>query len=307
MPPADSQQRAASATPIKEAKPAAPCLAASAAPANFTSPSAPQNPAEFPSRRNSSNASAMPRPSAGMAPGGGLEQKAIVESAKVGAVSSARAAARIPKISDSVRARVIRQVSTSERLVALSFDDGPSPSSTMALINTLESRGAHATFFFVGRTAAAYPELVAEVSRRGFEIGNHSQTHSDLRRLGGAAAWEDMAKAERALRDAGAQDSIPLWRFPYGNAAEPLRQRAFQSGKIMVGWNIDPADWKSGATSEKILKSIRSNLIPGSIILLHDRPRPALQALPAMHDQLEQEGYRAVSVGELLSAGTPEP
>lgn len=186
-----------------------------------------------------------------------------------------------------------------EPLVGLTFDDGPSPVYTRRLMDYLESRGVRATLFFIGRQVKAQPELVREAARRGFEIGNHTQEHLNLRAVSHEKAVAEVQTAQNLFISLGIE-APTLIRFPYGNSTKALRRYCHAQGLTAIGWDIDTRDWERNTTAAQIIQRVEKGLSPGAIILLHEHPKATWEALPAVLDLMEARQYRAVPVGDLL-------
>jgi peptidoglycan/xylan/chitin deacetylase (PgdA/CDA1 family) len=159
----------------------------------------------------------------------------------------------------------ITHVQTSENVVALSFDDGPHPDFTPAILETLEKHKAHATFFMVGRAAQKYPELVRRIAKSGHAIGNHSWDHPSFPLLTGKERRKQIRECSKATAPHGKR----LFRPPYGDQTISSRLDAFFLGYKVVTWNLIAYDWQEN-DSEIIVNHIVKNSTPGSIILFHD-------------------------------------
>lgn len=200
-------------------------------------------------------------------------------------------------------------VRTSARLMALTFDDGPDPASTPAVLDMLARHGMKATFFLVGERAARHPELVARIAAEGHEIGNHSWDHPALPMLSSDAVREQIRRARAALAPHGAA----LMRPPYG--AQTLRTLWLvrRLGYRVVTWSINGGDWRAD-DAETLARRLLAGAAPGAIALLHDtlysfeeerfRDRgPTTVALGILARELPD--YRFVTVSELLRHGRP--
>lgn len=166
-------------------------------------------------------------------------------------------------------APVLARLPTSERVVWLTIDDGPS-GDTPALLDLLDRHGARATFFLVGERAQARPALVAEIVRRGHDIGNHSHTHPQERfwALGPRAMAGEIGRAQQAL--AALAGRPPVWfRSVVGMTnpfvAAPLRRH----GLTRVAWSARGFD-AVDADPVRVLQRIQRDLRPGAIVLLHE-------------------------------------
>jgi peptidoglycan/xylan/chitin deacetylase (PgdA/CDA1 family) len=197
------------------------------------------------------------------------------------------------------------RVSTARPLVALTFDDGPDPAATRRIVRELAAAGVHATFFMVGSLARRYPGVVREVAAAGDEVGNHGLTHVDLARLAPRAVAQQVARAEALLRALSGQ-RVPLFRFPYLSSSPAARAVVARQGLTIVGASVDPRDWTNPGVAAIVERATRG-VRPGDIILLHDgggHPQTPL-AVPEIVRRLEAEGYRLVTVSQLLEEATP--
>ena len=189
--------------------------------------------------------------------------------------------------------------------VALTFDDGPGPT-TPALLRYLVSNGVPATFFLVGKAVAERPELVRKEHEAGFALGTHTQNHA---RLGSKTAAEQsqeiLSAADRITRITG--HAVKLFRPPYGSFDETTLKILHAERMLMVLWNVDTKDY-SAARSKPIVYTALSGARSGSVVLLHDGPgaRPkTLAAVRKIVPALRRKGYRLVSLPELLRDDPP--
>ena len=182
--------------------------------------------------------------------------------------------------------------------VALTFDDGPHPQGTPAVLAVLADRGVRATFFLVGEQVARDPSLAAEIVAAGHRVGLHCDRHRNLLRLGPRAVAEDIARARARIEDATSAP-IELYRPPYGvfNAAALAicRRRSWRP----LLWTHWGRDWEARATPESIAARLTGpGLGPGSVLLAHDADdysapgswRRTLAALPLVLDELDRRG-----------------
>jgi peptidoglycan/xylan/chitin deacetylase (PgdA/CDA1 family) len=198
----------------------------------------------------------------------------------------------------------LRAVITEEKLVALTFDDGPYPL-TEAYLAALAQAEARATFFLVAGRARRYPELARRVALEGHEIGNHSLYHGRLAAQGEENARAELVEANRWLQEITGR--LPaFFRPPYGEKNEGLLQAAQAAGLTVVAWSVDPRDWED-PPPEVIVKRVLDHLRPGAIVLLHEGHPHTLRALPELLSALKQRGYVVVTVSELLARGRPRP
>ena len=202
---------------------------------------------------------------------------------------------------------------TQERLVALTFDDGPDPDWTPALLDALAALGAKATFFMVGDRAARHPELVARVAAEGHAVGNHSWDHPSLPSLSSAAVAEQLTRARAALAPHNKTHGGMLMRPPYGHQNLRTFRVARRLGYRPIFWNVSGGDWR-GKDAETLAAAIVPQVAPGAIVLLHDslysfedpayRDRaPTIAAIGLLAERLP--GYRFVTVPDLLRNARP--
>lgn len=182
--------------------------------------------------------------------------------------------------------------------IALSFDDGPDPRVTPALLDLLKERDIKASFFLIGKKVKEEPELVERIHREGHHIGNHSWSHSYFFDLFSAKKMarelEDCSEAIRSIT--GTRPSS--FRPPYGVTNPMLRKAVQRSGLRTIGWDVRSLDVNSseGKCRERILKKVR----PGSVILLHDTEEMILKLLPGLIDTLTERGYELRPLEEVL-------
>ncbi|MCB0035227.1 MAG: polysaccharide deacetylase family protein [Anaerolineales bacterium] len=183
------------------------------------------------------------------------------------------------------------------RRVALTFDIGYN-TRNLEMMSYLTERGAPSTFFIVG----AHPDIVRGVLDNGHELANHSWTHSDLTYLPEGEVRGEIAETERLVQKAmqGAT-TRPYFRAPFGAVNETVRRVAAEEGFTLVGWTVDSGDWQDNVTTEQIVENVTSHLCPGAIVIMHGSRDYNRAALPAILDFLEQEGYEAVTLSELLT------
>jgi peptidoglycan/xylan/chitin deacetylase (PgdA/CDA1 family) len=198
--------------------------------------------------------------------------------------------------------RILWRVRTTQPLVALSFDDGPAPDHTPAVLEILARHDAHATFFLIGDRAVGRPDFVARLREAGHEVGNHYFTIHSTLRTSDAEFRDNLARTERALAISG---PIKLFRPPGGLIRGSQLAIAEERGYRVVLGSAYPYD-PSHPPARYIEWLVMKNLSPGVIVILHDGiadPSRMIAALDAILDAGERRGLRFVSVGTLLRAG----
>jgi len=196
------------------------------------------------------------------------------------------------------------------RTIAMTFDDGPSEKLTPMLLDMLKQRGIHATFFVVGQNAAAYPDILKRAVAEGHEIGNHSWSHPQLTHLSMEGVDSQILKTNAAIHAAIGHDPV-LMRPPYGATSAALNKHFAQTyGMKVILWSVDPLDWKY-RNSARVEREILSQVGPGGIVLSHDIHATTVAAMPETLDALIAQGYKFVTVSELIamqgSVPTPTP
>lgn len=202
------------------------------------------------------------------------------------------------------------RISTSStKLVALTFDDGPYGTSTRQILDILRDKQVRATFFILGKNTEKFPDQVRREVDEGHVIGNHSYDHSaKLPSLATSTFVADLKEAEQAITKASGLRPT-LYRPPYGALSQTMRRALASEGYRNVLWNVDPEDWDyEKSPRAEIVKRILATVKPNAIILMHDGrdthvdyPRDnTVTALPFIIDGLRARGYTFVTVDELL-------
>jgi peptidoglycan/xylan/chitin deacetylase (PgdA/CDA1 family) len=204
--------------------------------------------------------------------------------------------------------RIIWKVDTDEKLLALTFDDGPKPENTLAVLDVLEAKKVRATFNLVGSRALAYPDLVRRELAGKHEIGNHTWSHGDLAFLSRRDTEAQLRRADEAIeRVTGRRPSI--FRPPKGHLTGTALASATRLGYDVVLWSLQLHETAFDAAGNA--RYVADNVTPGTILLAHDVGNPSrrvgLSALPLLIDQLRDRGYSFVTTSELLEAGHPVP
>jgi peptidoglycan/xylan/chitin deacetylase (PgdA/CDA1 family) len=190
------------------------------------------------------------------------------------------------------------------RRVALSFDDGPDPVHTPALLDALAELDVKATFFVVGAAVDAHPALCRRIAAEGHELGNHTYRHPSLPLHRGRRVAGEIAATDRAIAEATGQ--VPhLARPPYGGRSPWTVRTLARLGKRTVLWDVNPFDWRGG-TGDEIAARVLRRARPGSIVLLHDARDGGDRTVAAVRrlvPQLRARGYELATVGALLAGG----
>jgi peptidoglycan/xylan/chitin deacetylase (PgdA/CDA1 family) len=187
--------------------------------------------------------------------------------------------------------------------VALTFDDGPHPQGTPAVLEVLRERGATATFFLAGEQVAPRPRLVAEIVAAGHGVELHCHRHRNLLRLSPRAFLEDAERARAVIEDASGQ-AISDYRPPYGIFSAATLRAVQRRGWRPVLWSRWGRDWDRGASAESIARRASTGIVAGDVVLLHDADYYSARgswvrtaaALPLILDEIEACGLKTASL-----------
>lgn len=196
------------------------------------------------------------------------------------------------------------------RLVALTFDDGPSPDWTATMLTTLEQTHTPATFFVVGSNVHTYSALVQREAADGFTIAMHTWDHPYMTKLSPASrAWELNATAQAIHAALNPHYCLRYWRPPFGDYNGAVVAETQAMGLTTVTWSVDPQDWSAPGV-QVIVDRVLAAAFPGCIILLHDgyvgRWQTA-RALPLIIQGLRARGLTPVTLPELLAGQAAPP
>ncbi len=187
----------------------------------------------------------------------------------------------------------------SEKVIYLTFDDGPDPQWTPQILNLLKKYQAEATFFVLGRNAVSFPDILVQAAAAGHSIANHSYNHFKLTQFGDSDFNLEVLDTDAAIRAAlegipGADQQIcRSLRPPYGEKGDLLRRRADSLGYQLAYWSLDTEDWTSPAP-HMVLKTVLDNLQSQTVVLMHDgggNRQASVQALELILRTLSEQGY----------------
>jgi peptidoglycan/xylan/chitin deacetylase (PgdA/CDA1 family) len=194
--------------------------------------------------------------------------------------------------------------SVGAKVVALTFDDGPWPTSTAAIIKALKANDAQATFFTLGSQIKSRAALVKLELANGNAVGVHSWNHALMTRRSASVNKADLAKCKKTL--IAATGVKPVWfRPPYGATGPTLKKTAASVGLRQVIWTVDTLDWKYRTQSSVVARAL-GPARDGSIILMHDGggPRGAtVAAVPVIIRRLRAKGFDFVTLDEMAALG----
>jgi peptidoglycan/xylan/chitin deacetylase (PgdA/CDA1 family) len=183
--------------------------------------------------------------------------------------------------------KALWRVERTEKTVYLSFDDGPVPETTPAVLLILKQYGIKATFFCVGDNVEKYPELFQEIIKQGHRLGNHSFNHVRGFSMGANEYLRNVQKASQFIPSV-------LMRPPHGQLTPKLYKELNKNYQIVM-WDLITRDYNQSLSPERIVDNVIKYARNGSIIVFHDSEKSkknVLAALPASIEYLQHEGYR---------------
>lgn len=233
-----------------------------------------------------------------------LTKKKIKRYTVIGALTAAAAAVGIFAVVTSVGTQATERllpiycVERGDKKISLTFDVAWENSNTDELIEILDEYNAEATFFVTGDWCDRYPDDVKAFYDAGHEIANHSDAHPHVSGMNVNDLISDTKAASLKIEDITGE-APTLYRAPYGEYDNSLITTVQGMGMSVIQWDVDSVDWKE-PTSEDIVKKVTENVKSGSIVLFHNDLENTTQALPLILEQLSEQGYEFVSVGELI-------
>jgi peptidoglycan/xylan/chitin deacetylase (PgdA/CDA1 family) len=184
--------------------------------------------------------------------------------------------------------------------VALTFDDGPDPVRTPALLDLLRDLHVKATFFVVGADVDAHPDVCKRIVDEGHEIGNHTYTHRYLPMARSKKVLRELRATDRAIKNATGVTPT-LARPPYGGRSPKTVKAFLAAAKRLVLWDVNSFDWK-GKPAPEVVERVLERTRPGSIILMHearDRGEVTIDAVARLVPALRARGLEPITVSAL--------
>lgn len=186
-----------------------------------------------------------------------------------------------------------------KKLVALTFDDGPSNMNTNRILDVLEQYNARATFFIVGKRIENHTDVIARAISLNCEIGNHTWAHSDFTEYSKAVLIESLTKVDDAVQ-ANFGYKMRLFRPPYAAIDENVEAASIAMGYTMVLWSGSSHDWYV-LDADKACANCFNCVADGAIILFHDVYPSTAEAIERIVPELIEQGYQLVTVSELMA------
>jgi chitin deacetylase len=200
--------------------------------------------------------------------------------------------------------RLVPRVETSQKIVALTFDDGPTPYATTQVLATLEQEHVRATFFVIGGELEQHITEGKKIVAAGHELGNHTYSHERMVLVTPSFVRQEIERTDQLIRDAGYQGEI-YFRPPYAKKLFALPYYLSRTGRTSITWDVEPDSFPEiAAKSDKIVAYVLSTTRPGSIIILHvmyPSRIESMKAVPKIIEGLKAQGYSFKTVSELLA------
>lgn len=193
------------------------------------------------------------------------------------------------------------QVTTTRPEMAFTFDDGPLPGSTPAVLRQLTAHHAHATFFLIGEEASRYPDLVRAEVAQGEDVENHGERHLNMAQMSEAGLFKVIGNGAKTIERLTGQRPV-LLRPPFGSYTLMTRKVAQALGERVVLWSVDTRDWTNPG-ADLIFRSVERRIGPGEIVLFHDGGADRSQTVAALRRLwpiLTARGLKVVTVPKLL-------
>lgn len=184
---------------------------------------------------------------------------------------------------------------SNKKLIAFTFDDGPSYIGTNKLLDNLDKYNARVTFFVLGSRVENYKDTLTKAYKMGNTIGNHTYSHSNLLKLDNYSVMDEIKKTNETIKNITGSETIYL-RPPYGNINSDIKNI---SNMYTILWDLDTEDWKN-KDKDRIADYIVSNAHDGSIVLLHDLYETSVDGALLAMERLEKEGYAFVTIDEMI-------
>ena len=185
-------------------------------------------------------------------------------------------------------------IESAVKAVALTFDDGPNPSTTNRLLDILKKYNVKATFFMLGERVSSGRECIKRMYDEGMEIGSHTYSHKQLTKLSYDNIKSEIDKTNKAISEVIGENPTVI-RPPYGSYNDNVKSL---SGMPVILWSVDTLDWKS-KNADAIFKVVTETTKDGSVLLFHDIYSTSVDAVERIIPELKKRGYEMVTVSEL--------
>ena len=195
----------------------------------------------------------------------------------------------------------VYSVERDDKVISVTFDASWGGDKTRAILDLLDTYNAKATFFLVGIWVDKYPELVQEIAARGHEIGNHSDSHAHFTQISDSKIRQELDSCSDKIETlTGTRPT--LFRPPYGDYNSKVITIVRDEGYEAVQWSVDSLDWKNRGVSD-LVKRATANVQAGDIILFHNDSEFIVDALPAILQYYQAQGFQMIPAKDILLTG----
>lgn len=203
----------------------------------------------------------------------------------------------------------VQKGNTSEKVVALTFDDGSDGTNFNKITDSLAKHNIKATFFLTGQGAENHPSPVQRMASQGHDIGNHSYNHPHFPQISTSAMQSQLSQTESIVKKITGRSTKPFFRAPYGETNSTVLNTVGNAGYTHTfHWTIDTLDWQ-GHSATYVSNRVRNNIQPGAIVLMHTGAGASgtVQALDQIIPALKNQGYRFVTLSQLMKLPSQGP
>ncbi|MBF7095562.1 LysM peptidoglycan-binding domain-containing protein [Alkalibacter mobilis] len=202
--------------------------------------------------------------------------------------------------------QLVSRVNTTQKMMALTFDDGADGDSIPQVLQILKDHNVKSTFFVTGKAAEDHPTLIEDIFEAGHEIGNHSYSHPDFTKITASQIATELQKCDSLVVNITGKSTKPYFRPPFGYYNNDVLAAVGSAGySKTIHWTVDTIDWRGDSVAD-ITKRVMDKAGNGAIVLMHvgagavNTP----SALPGIITNLKSQGYKLVTITELLAGST---
>lgn len=202
---------------------------------------------------------------------------------------------KIPKFITRIFPNYVWDFSSKDKVIYLTFDDGPTPEITQWTLNTLKDYNAKATFFCIGNNVIKHPKIFKNILIDGHSIGNHTHDHIVGWKTETKSYIENVIRAEKVINNQLEKNKVNLFRPPFGKIKNSQGKALIKLGYKIIMWSVITFDWEKEVSKEQCLKNAINKTKEGNIIVFHDSikaSRNMMYSLPKFLEHFSLKGYR---------------
>jgi len=201
--------------------------------------------------------------------------------------------ATTPKLIKNLFPNLVWELPAKEKVIYLTFDDGPTPEITPWTLNILKQYNAKATFFCIGKNVEKHPEIFSKIVSEGHTIGNHTYNHLKGWKTNNKDYIDNVIQTQQVFENHQSA-IVNLFRPPYGQIKPKQIKALSLLGYKIIMWSVLSVDWDKAISKEKCLENVINNTSSGSIVVFHDSKKASINmqyALPKVLDYFSKKGY----------------